>query len=171
LKGKGDIYTIPHIDASKKKGTYMRECGERMLDGRKPPGTKGVSKWVGAANFKRWMRIINFIEANYPGVFEPDWQFGGEKHGWGLRFKRSKCLCTLIPERGRVMIQIVFGAEEREKAEEILPKLVSHTSDDYKEATTYHDGKWLFLEVDSNKVIADVERLLAIKRKPKLKHA
>lgn len=142
-----------------------------MLDGGKEPSTSDVSKWVGATNYKYWMHIIKFIETNYSGVFHPDWLFGGKKYGWGLRFKKSKSFCTLIPQRGRVMIQIVFGAEEREKVEEILPELVSHARDDYKAATTYHDGKWLFLVVDSNKVIADVERLLTIKRKPKPKSA
>ena len=42
-----------------------------------------------------------------------------------------------------------------------------HKRDDYVAATTYHDGKWLGLVVDSDEVLADVKRLLAIKRKPK----
>ena len=137
-----------------------------MLDGGKQPSTSDVSKWVGATNYKRWTHITKFIESNYPGVFTPDWLFGGNKYGWWLRYKKSKSFCTLIPEKGRVVIQIVFGSDERKKVEEILLELVSHARDDYKAATTYHDGKWLFLVVDSNKVIADVERLLAIKRKP-----
>jgi hypothetical protein len=149
------------------KGTYMSKSGQRMLDGGKEPSASDVSKWVGATNYKRWMQIIKFIEANYPDVFTPDWLFAGKKHGWWLRFKKSKSFCALIPERGRVMIQIVFGADERKKVESILHELISHAREDYKKATTYHDGKWLFMTVDSNKVVADVERLLAIKRKPK----
>jgi hypothetical protein len=145
----------------------MSKLGQRMLDGGGKPSTSDVSKWVGVTNYKRWTHIIKFIEANYPGVFIPDWLFSGKKYGWALRFKKSKSFCTLIPEKGRLMIQIVFGADERKKVEEILPELVSHARDDYKAATTYHDGKWLFLVVDSNKVIADVERMLAIKRRPK----
>jgi hypothetical protein len=34
-------------------------------------------------------------------------------------------------------------------------------------AATFHDGKWLGLVVDSDEVLADVKRLLAVKRKPK----
>ena len=60
---------------------------------------------------------------NYPGVFTPDWIFGGKKYGWGLRFKKSKSFCTLLPERNRLLVQIVFGGEEREKAEKVLPEL------------------------------------------------
>ncbi len=39
--------------------------------------------------------------------------------------------------------------------------------EEYLKATTYHDGKWLALVVDSKDVIADVKRLLTIKRKPR----
>jgi hypothetical protein len=127
---------------------------------------KPIAAWLGPVCYKRWKNILQFIGTNYPGVFAPDWQFGGKKHGWGLRFKKSKSFCTLIPERKRLRIQIVFGGEEREKVKAILPELVSHAREDYVAAITYHDGKWLGLVVDSDEVLADVKRLLAIKRKP-----
>lgn len=145
----------------------MSDAGDRMLDGSKAPRSSDVADWLGAGNHKRWTQIVQFIENDYPGVFAPEWLFGGKKHGWGLRFKKSKSFCTLIPERNRLMILIVFGAEERSKAEVILPELVSHARENYVAAKTYHDGKWLGLVVDSNAVVADVKRLLAVKRKPK----
>lgn len=49
----------------------------------------------------------------------------------------------------------------------VLPQLSSHVRDDYAQATTFHDGKWVATVVDSRKVVADIERLLALKRKPK----
>ena len=128
----------------------MNETGQRMLDGSKQPDARQIAAWLGPVNYKRWKNILQFIETNYPGVFAPDWQFGGKKHGWGLRFKKSKSFCTLIPERNQLRIQIVFGGEEREKVEAILPELVSHAREDYVAATTYHDGKWLGLAVDSD---------------------
>jgi len=42
-----------------------------------------------------------------------------------------------------------------------------HTRREYDAATTYHDGKWLFLVVDRAPILDDVERLLVLKRKPK----
>jgi hypothetical protein len=83
-----------------------------------------------------------------------------------LRFKKSKSFCTLIPERGRMNVVIVFGAAERDKVEGLMPSLVSHVRDDYLATTTYHDGKWVLIEVDSDDVLADVERLLEVKRRP-----
>ena len=145
----------------------MSSAGERMLDSATPPDESGLRDWLGEENYGRWRHVADYIDAQYPDVFSPDWLFGGKKHGWSLRYKKSKSFCTLIPERNRFLIQIVFGQEEREKAEAILPSLVSHARADYEAATTYHDGKWLLLVVDSASVLADVERLLTIKRKPR----
>ena len=121
----------------------MSELGERMVDGDRQPDARSVAAWLGTDSYKRWTHLIEFIEGNYPGVFTPDWVFGGRKYGWGLRFKKSKSFCTLIPERGRLVVQIVFGGEEREKAEKILPELSPGVRETYTNATTYHDGKWL----------------------------
>jgi hypothetical protein len=110
--------------------------------------------------------LTDYIDSAYPGVFNGEWLFGGAKHGWSLRFKKSRSFCTLIPERGRMCVLVVFGAAEREKAEALLPELASHVRDDYLQATTYHDGKWVLIDVDSDEVLADVKRLLQVKRRP-----
>jgi len=138
-----------------------------MLAGDREPDAGSVQEWIGARNYRRWVMLRAFIDESYPGVFTPDWIFGGKKHGWGLRFKKSKSFCTLIPERNRLLVQIVFGGEEREKTEKILPELSLAVRHAYTNATTYHDGKWLALVLDSDEVQADIERLLAVKRKPK----
>ncbi len=124
-------------------------------------------KWMGAENFKRWAHLTEFIEAGYPGVFAPDWLFGGKKYGWGLRYKKSKSFCMLIPERNRLVVQIVLGGEEREKTEQILHELSPSVRKKYTGATTYHDGKWLAIVADHDKILDDVKRLLVIKRRPR----
>jgi len=60
---------------------------------------------------------------------------------------------------------IVFGADERARVKKIHAKLSLATRSAYDQATTYHDGKWLYLKVNSGDMIHDVERLLAVKRK------
>jgi hypothetical protein len=145
----------------------MREIRERMLDNSREPDGRSVAQWLGAREYRRWTRLTEFIESHYPGVFSPDWIFGGKKYGWGLRFKKSKSFCTLIPERNQLVVQIVFGREEREKVEKILSELSPDLRKVYAEATTYHDGKWLAIVVDRDEVLDNIEKLLAIKRKPK----
>lgn len=145
----------------------MYSPGQRMADKAQQPVDAAVSEWMGPEAYARWCRVVQFISNAYPDVFAPDWVYGGKKHGWGLRYKKSKSFCTLIPERGRMALLIVFGQEERARAEAILPELSDTTRTEYAAATTYHDGKWVVLVVNSDAVSADVERLLAVKRKPK----
>ncbi len=53
------------------------------------------------------------------------------------------------------------------KVEAIRDRLSIRTQKEYDNATTYHDGKWVFLTVDTDTVVKDVERLLAVKRRPR----
>ena len=139
----------------------------RMVDGARAPTAKQVAAWIGPRSVARWTQLTEFIDTSYPGVFETKWYFGGKKHGWAFRYKKSRSFCTLIPERGRFKALLVFGAAEREKVEAILPDLVSHVRDDYATSPTFYDGKWVAPIVDSAQAVADVKRLLTFKRAPK----
>jgi len=143
----------------------MSTVGTRMTDGTRTPDAKSVSAWIGSENHRRWTRLLQYIERSYPGVFVPEWLFGGKRHGWGLRFKKSKSFCTLIPERRRLVVLIVFGGPEREKAEAVFHHLTPAVRKAYREATTYHDGKWLSLTVNRDEIVGDIQTLLAVKRR------
>ena len=132
-----------------------------------PPSASQIAQWIGKVPYQYWKHVTELIEQNYPEVFAPDWFFGGQKHGWSLRYKKGKSFCTLIPEKNRFAMLIVFGAEERAKVEGIKNKLSAQTQKEYDNATTHHDGKWVLLTVESMTLVKDVERLLAVKRRPK----
>jgi hypothetical protein len=144
----------------------MHEPSIRMTQPDHPPSDSEIGAWIGKDAFKHWKNVTKLIEKYYPNVFTPEWLFGGRKHGWTLRFKKNKSFCTLIPEKNRFALLIVFGAKERAKVEAIRNGLSEHTQKEYDKATTYHDGKWLLLTIDTEKIIEDVMQLLAIKRKP-----
>jgi hypothetical protein len=139
----------------------------RLTDPTSAPTPAQVESWVGKRAWGFWTSVVDWIARNYPGVFEPEWLFGGKQHGWALRYKKSKPLCTFVPEKGRFQLLIVFGAEEREKVDAIQFELSKRTWQNYDLATVYHDGKWLLLPVDRKEVVADIERLLSLKRKPR----
>lgn len=145
----------------------MQDKDARLTNPEAPPTPQRIKGWIGEAGHAYWMRAADTIEKNYPGVFDPEWLYGGKKHGWSLRYKKSRSFCTFIPERDCFHIQIVFGAKEREKLQEIRDQLSQETLKAYDAATTYHDGKWLFLPVNSDRVLQDIERMLAVKRKPR----
>lgn len=137
-----------------------------------PPADSAVADWVGKDAYKYWKLITQSIEQSYPSVFTPEWLYGGKKHGWSLRYKKNKSFCTLIPEKNRFALLIVFGTEERAKVEAIKNGLAKKTQKEYDQATTYHDGKWLLLVIDTDRVVKDVMLLLTVKRRPiNAKHA
>jgi hypothetical protein len=145
----------------------MNEPSMRMTQRDNPPSDSEIGEWIGKSSYKYWKCVTQLIEQAYPNVFTPEWLFGGKKHGWSLRYKKSKSFCTLIPEKNRFALLIVFGAQERAKVDAMKDSLSQQTQKEYNEATTYHDGKWVLLTIDSDKVVEDVMRLLAVKRRPK----
>ena len=145
----------------------MNETSLRLTEPGEPPTPKQIESWMGRKAYGFWTRVSKMISQSYPDVFTPEWLFGGKKHGWSLRYKKSKSFCTLIPEKNRFVLVIVFGAADRSKVETIRHELSVRIRKAYDEAPTYHDGKWLLVSVDSEDIVADVERLLAVKRRPK----
>jgi hypothetical protein len=145
----------------------MNESTGRMTEPGNPPSDSAIADWVGKKAYKYWKHVTQLIEQNYPNVFNPEWLFGGKKHGWSLRYKKSKSFCTFIPEKNRFALLIVFGKEERAKLEAMRDSLSENTQKEYDKATTYHDGKWLYLSVNNEEVVKDIEKLLSVKRKPK----
>jgi len=77
---------------------------------------------MGDGAYRYWQHLTGLIETLYPGVFSPEWLYGGKKHGWSLRYKKSRPLCTFVPEEGRFKLLLVFGKEERAKVESTATK-------------------------------------------------
>jgi len=143
----------------------MVEPKERLTDPACPPDEEALKAWLGDKPYQLWQELAAFIEKNYPAVFAPEWLFGGKKHGWSLRYKKSKSFCTFVPERGRFVLVIVLGAKERDGFERLRTKISSPTQGIYDHATTYHDGKWLALTVQGRQSLEDAVAILGVKRK------
>lgn len=145
----------------------MNGSSSRITDPGNQPNESAIADWIGKEAYIYWKIVTQRIDQAYPDVFTPEWLFGGKKHGWSLRYKKNKSFCTLIPEKNRFALLIVFGAEERFKVETLKYSLSQYVQREYDKATTYHDGKWLLLTIDSDAVLKDALCLLALKRKPK----
>jgi Protein of unknown function (DUF3788) len=110
-----------------------------------------------------WERLVRFIADTYqmPG----EWSYGGKKYGWNLWYRKSgKSLTSLYPQQGHLVVQIVLGREEGERA--LALPLGDHVGQMLRDAQLLHDGRWLFIPVTSETDAADVEQLLLVKRRP-----
>jgi hypothetical protein len=139
---------------------------ERFIRKAPPPDATETAAFLGAEAHALWQALTERIASAYPGVFAPDWSNGGQKNGWGLRYRKSKSFCTLIPERGHMAVMIVFGGKEREKVADILPDLDARFQKAYAEAHTYHDGKWVLFTVRSDGDVGEIMTILQTKRRP-----
>jgi hypothetical protein len=157
---------ILHAKATTADGATLPQIGDRITDKSAPPNDNHVCEWIGPDAFVHWVRLRNWIEEFYPGVFAPDWLYGGKNRGWSLRYKKTKAFCTLVPEYRLFSTVVVMGGAEREKFEERRyvwrPQLVKL----YDKAKTYIDGKWLTVAISSADDLHDVTELLIMKRPP-----
>ena len=96
------------------------------------------------------------------------WEWGGPKYGWEQRFKRSgRPFATLTPERGAFTALVILGRDEAERVAR-LP-LGERARATFDNARPYHDGRWLYLRIETASDVADVEALLLEKLPPTLR--
>jgi hypothetical protein len=142
------------------------QIGDRMIDKSALPDDGTVRDWIGATAFEHWTELRNWINELYPGVFSPEWLYGGRKRGWSLRYKKTRAFCTLLPEYRQFSAVVVLGATERQKFEERRHVWRSQLVQLYDHAMTYPDGKFLTVAISSADDRHDVTQLLSMKRPP-----
>jgi hypothetical protein len=134
----------------------------------KIPTDEELNSIMGEENFKVWSEVNCFIEKNYN--VEYMWDKGGKTGIYELKYRKSgKTLCALYPRELGMLILIVFGKAEREKFENSRIEFTKYVNDFYENTRQYHDGKWLYLDYDSNLSIEDIKKLILIKKKPNRK--
>jgi hypothetical protein len=110
-----------------------------------------------------WNKLVQFISDNYS--IDGEFKYYGKKYGWALRFVKSgRVLISLYPGRKGFTVQVVIGPKIDNKVKKL--KLGKNVKQIYKSARMRHDGRWLFINVKTEKDIKDIQQLLTIKAKP-----
>ena len=114
-----------------------------------------------APRISLWEALIDFIRNKYP--VQEDFKFlYGKNYGWARRFRiRGQLLTSLYPVKGGFTAQINLSPNGIEKAQNM--KLGKNVQMAIERAHPYPEGRWLFIPVESEKDIQDVERLLALR--------
>jgi hypothetical protein len=138
---------------------------QRLMDGTHTPTEQEMEAFIGASAKEAWVKLRRFLKENYDIV--PEMIFD-KKHGWDVRYRKSgRTLVTLTPEKGAVRVLIVLGREESEKALSVRDELSSKMYKFIESTKQLHDGRWLWIRLFQAADVEDVEKLLAVKRKPK----
>ena len=107
--------------------------------------------------------LLDFIRLNY--AVDELWDEKDE-----LKFRRGgKTLFTLYIKDGYFTVLIIFGKAEREKFELIKSDYSDFICNYYDNSKTYHDGKWMFIDIKNDTYIEEIKKMIMIKRKPNRK--
>lgn len=111
-----------------------------------------------------WARLTAYLAEAY--AIEPTFVPPSRNYGWDVKYRKGgKTLVSLTPDEGGFTALVVLGEKEAEASRELeLGKPVQGVFDD---ARQLRDGRWLFVQVESERDVEDIEKLLAVKRRPR----
>lgn len=123
---------------------------------------------IGSDKYIVFTTLRDYIEKNYTlEQVLKEQNIKTKKWKYELKFiKGSKTICSFYFANHCLGFMIIFGKDERNKIESIKDQLSNELNTFYEETPTYHDGKWLMLELENLSLLEDIKKLLSIKRKP-----
>jgi hypothetical protein len=133
-----------------------------FLDKEHQPTMREIFASIGAKR-KSWERLAQFIADNYR--IRGDLAFYGKNYGWASRFRKGgKVLASIYPGKDSFTVQIVLGETLVEKASGL--KLGRNVRKVLENAHQFPEGRWLFIRIESQQDITDVQQLLVLKARP-----
>ena len=142
------------------------QFSQRMRDKIHKPSEEEMVNFIGDQAKPAWLELRRFIEDNYDIPSET--MFYGVKHGWTVRFRKSgRTLYSFFPEKDEFTVLITLGRKESEKALSKRNELSSNTNELVESTEQLHDGRWLWINVRTERDTDDIKKLLRIKRRPK----
>jgi hypothetical protein len=136
---------------------------ERMLDKTNQPNNEAVAAYIGEPLGECWAALDRFLKETYE--VEPQANFS-PTYGWSFRYRKSRPLCEILPEKGRFTVLVVLGAKEAAEALAQAGMLGENVRGCLENTQPFHDGRWLWLHVQDERDMEDVKRLILLKRKP-----
>jgi hypothetical protein len=113
--------------------------------------------------WQHWQQLVSFMVEKY--ALQVELTFGGKNYGWNLWYRKGgKSLASLYPQQDWLVAQVVLGKEQVEKA--LGLDLGENVGKVLSETPQFHDGRWLFIPVKTERDVQDVEQLLLVKKNP-----
>jgi len=139
---------------------------QRIRDKTHKPSEAEMVKFIGDQAKPAWLELRRFIEDNYDVPSETI--FYGVTYGWTVRFRKSgKTLCSFFPEKSGFTVLVTLGRKESEKALSKRDELGSKINELIGSTEQLRDGRWLWINVRTERDTDDLKKLLRIKRRPR----
>ena len=120
------------------------------------------SSVLSGRTWKLWSALLEHIRGGGPLEEELKFMYG-RKYGWALRLRRKGNLLTaLYPTENGFTVQLVLNPGAIERLQQM--KFGKNVQQALARAHPYQEGRWLFIPIESESDMADVERLMALKQ-------
>lgn len=108
-----------------------------------------------------WQYLRDFTKKKYPEAIS-EWNFSSEKFGWSFRLKdKKRVLIYLLPRDQYFKVAFVFGDKATDA---ILESTIDDSiKNEIKAAKKYTEGRGIRIEIKDQMLVADIEKLIAIK--------
>lgn len=131
-----------------------------FTDKKHKPSAEEIRAAVGSKQ-AAWEDLSQFARQNYADQEELKFLYG-KNYGWALRFlSRGKMVINLYPADGSFTAQINLPEFAVQKA--LGMDIGAHVRQVLETAHPYPEGRWLFIPVQTERDLADVKRLLALR--------
>jgi hypothetical protein len=113
------------------------------------------------AKLPLWQELIRAIRERYS--VQEDFKFlYGKKYGWALRFRvKSQLLVSLFPTQGGFITQVNLNPDAIEKA--LALGMSKNVQQAIARAHPYPEGRWLFIPIDTEEDLSDVQQLVEMR--------
>ena len=107
-----------------------------------------------------WRDLIRWLTEDVGAQVAMQW--GGPSYGWELRFIRAgKPLTTLTPLKDGFVALVILGRAQAEEAGSL--RLSERGRRIFEGTPQQRDGRWMFLDVEDERDVSDIEALLCLK--------
>lgn len=138
---------------------------DRMLDKTHPPSEEEVISFIGPSAGRYWSALSQFVTETYE--LRPEWKYESSKSGWAMYCRKSgRALLNMAPDSEGFTALVVLGAKEAEKAISEMHGFGPNVRERLETAHLFHDGRWLWIRVNEDQDVEDIQKLLLIKKSP-----
>ena len=121
---------------------------------------ESIKKKIDEDLFAELIIIYGFLDTNYDA--EETVYKNSE-----IRFKcGGRNLATIRADEKNPAVLIIFGKAERDRFELLRDEFSQFIQNKYDNSKTYHDGKWMLIEIENTGQATEIIKLITIKKKP-----
>ena len=143
---------------------------ERLLDKSVMPDEETIQEYLGLQSHERLAQFEKRLKVHYQLVRELKFPFGKD-YGWGYKYShKASHLCYVFFEKDAFTVMLQIGDKKVSLLESHLPSLLQKTRDLWEDRSPCGErGGWVHYRVLNDDELADVIKLLAIRKKPSVK--